>query len=144
MSIRYRWLRLSAGAKWPRGWQGRRLRRRLNRVGRDLRRTIVITSGQRDWRSQHAAYMDYLAGGTLAAPCCSKHYPHHLEDCLRQCQSNHCKGRAADCVIEQSDGTFLNIGDSRKARAAMTRRGLCLPVGDGEVWHVEVGNTWRS
>lgn len=87
--------------------------------------------------------MDYLNGGILAAPCCSRHYWHAFEDCLRQCASNHCKNRAADCVIDTKHGQ-VNIGTLEIARREMRKHGLCLPVGQGEVWHVEVGNVWNS
>lgn len=137
--IRFRWLRLGPNAKWPKGRAGRQLLRKLNKVARACQDPVTITSGQRGPRGQWRAYMDHLRGGTLAAPCCSKHYIHEWQDCLRQCMSNHCRGRAADCMIRG-----VNIGEDPCARREMARRGLCLPVGSGETWHVEVGDVWRS
>lgn len=141
---RYARLRLRDGAHWPTGEAGRKLCRRLNRVGKAIGMTVTITSGQRTWREQHAAYMDFLRGGTLAAPCCSKRYLHTAAECRRDCQSRHCSGEAADCVLETSEGRWVNIGELQVARRAMARYGCCLPVGFGETWHVELGDTWRS
>jgi hypothetical protein len=138
------WVSLTPGRKWPRGRQGRRLIRRLNRVGRHLQREVIVVSGQRNWREQHAAYMDYLNGGTLAAPCCSRHYVHSVKDCLRDCRSRHCQGLAADVVLASKNGApQQNIGEDSAARRAMRRNGLSCPV-PGEPWHVEVGTEWRA
>jgi len=139
----YPYVELRPGAHRPKGKDGRLLLRKLNQVGRRVRAPIKITSGLRTPREQWAAYQDYLHGGILAAPCCSKHYLHAWSECLRQCASNHCSSRAADCEILHN-GEWLNIGLVDTARKAMRRIGLCLPVGSGEVWHVEVGSTWRS
>lgn len=141
---RHKWLRLREGARWPRGSAGRDLRRRLNAVGREVGQVVTITSGLRTAEQQWFAYQDYLRGGNLAAPCCSRHYIHSWSSCLRQCASNHCRSRAADTVIADPTRGTINIGESQAARKAMRRHGLCLPVGSGEVWHVEVGNVWRS
>lgn len=137
--LRYRWLRLLPGARWPAGPAGRDLLRRLNNVGRACQSQITITSGRRGPKAQWRAYQDYLRGGTLAAPCCAKHWPHSWEDCGRQCASQHCASRAADCTMRGA-----NIGEIPCARREMRSHGLCLPVGYGETWHVEVGTTWRS
>jgi len=143
-AMKHRWVQLRPGAKWPKGPAGRRIIRRLNRIGRHLKRTVIVTSGQRDWREQHAAYMDFLRGGTLAAPCCSRHYIHSISECLRDCRSRHCFGSAADVVLIQTAGRPReDIGNVPAARRAMKRNGLCLPV-PGEPWHVELGSTWRS
>lgn len=144
MTTKYPNVRLGDGAKLPQGEPGRDLLRRLSQAGKRLNSTIVITSGQRDWRQQHAAYMDYLKGGTLAAPCCSKHWPHRAQDCRRECASNHCRGRAADVEIVRANGHHVLPGNWQEARDVFDRLGLCLPVGSGEVWHVEVGEVWRS
>lgn len=143
--VRYRWLRLRPGAHWPKGADGRDLLRRLNNAARDTQLRWRLTSGRRTNYEQWLAYMDYLRGGTLAAACCSRHYPHPWEDCLRQCESNHCRSRAADTVVVLAGhaGT-VDVGSLPAARDALKRHGLCLPVGSGEVWHVEVGDTWRS
>ena len=141
----YPWLQLGDGAHWPRGASGRDLLRRLNRVGRECRRTLLITSGRRTNYEQWLAYMDYLRGGTLAAPCCSRQYVHEWSECLRDCRSRHCASSAADVVVIRSRGRgTVNIGESKRARKAMRRNGLCLPVGSGETWHVEVGDSWLS
>lgn len=142
--LRYRWLRRSPAARWPTGPAGRDLLRRLNNVGRACRAPITITSGKRGSREQWAAYMDYLRGGILAAPCCPLHYVHAWADCQRRCESNHCRSRAADCVIRPQGSAEVNIGEWPPARREMRSHGLCLPVGSGETWHVEVGSTWRS
>ncbi len=144
MSDEWEWVQLRPGAKWPQGSAGRALLRRLDKVGRHLRRPITITSGKRNAQEQWFAYMDYLQGGTLAAPCCTKNYTHKWSECRRECASNHCRSRAADCVVTMADGRTFNIGEIHRARQKMKAVGLCLPVGAGETWHVEVGNTWRS
>ena len=144
MVRRWPWVVLGPGAEWPSGASGRDLRRRLHQVGNAIRHEVIVTSGQRGWLAQHDAYMDYLAGGTLAAPCCWKHYPHSKSECGRQCASMHCQGRAADCVLQLSSGKRVNIGEYGPARVAMARFGLSLPVGSGETWHVQVGNVWNS
>jgi len=144
MPHKYQHLRLRDGAKWPEGRNGRELCRRLDRLGAALHSTVLITSGQRSWREQHAAYQDYLRGGTLAAPCCSKHWPHRAQDCRRECASNHCRGTAADVTIVRNNGASVLPGNWQRARDEMKRLGLALPVGSGEVWHIEIGDTWRS
>lgn len=143
---RYHWLILADGARWPRGPEGQRLLTRLNRVGRTLKRQIRIDSGRRTNYEQWVAYMDFLSGGNLAAPCCWKHWAHPWSQCARQCASNHCINRAADCSVQarRSGTVFHSIGDDPQARKAMRVWGLCLPVGSGETWHVEVGNAWNS
>lgn len=105
-----------------------------------------MTSGDRNPREAWAAYQDYLRGGTLAAKCCSKGWPHTWAECGKRPQSNHARGRAADCIAQthRRGGEFVNIGEVPEMRVAMKDVGLCLPVGSGETWHVEVGNTWRS
>jgi hypothetical protein len=142
---RYPWLFKVDSTRWPKGRSGRLLLRKLNTVGRRTKRKIRIDSGLRTPHQQWHAYKDYLRGGTLAAPCCSKHFLHPWALCGRQCASNHCQSRAADCEIMSSDGEgFQSIGLDQDARRVMRRVGLCLPVGEHEVWHVEVGTTWRS
>lgn len=138
------WVTKRKTAHWPTGPDGRKLLDKLNHVGWKLRRQVRITSGKRSPYRQWQAYQDYLAGGTLAAPCCTQHFPHQWSRCLRQCMSNHCISRAADCVIQRADGEWINIGEDHEARRVMHHIGLCLPVGQGETWHVEVGDTWRS
>ena len=143
--LRYRWLRLRPGARWPEGPNGRLLLRKLNNAARDIQLPLRITSGRRTPYEQWVAYQDYLRGGTLAAPCCGQHYLHAWASCQRQCGSRHCQNRAADVVVELDGGRQLvNVGEYLPARQALRRKGLCLPVGSGETWHVEVGETWRS
>lgn len=122
---------------------------KLDKVGTDLRRNILVTSGDRSPFEAWQAYADYLSGGNLAAFCCAKHYRHGWEQCGKQPTSNHCRGLAADCLVEaQKKGStppqWVNIGDLAVVRKALRDRGLCLPVGSGETWHVEVGDTWNS
>lgn len=151
---RYPWLRIRPGARWPKGNNGANLLRRLDDVGAARGRLIRVDSGLRSPYEQWRAYQDFLRGGNLAAPCCSRHWLHSWEECLRQCGSNHCISRAVDASIStgrkpgphrpRTSTEFQSIGLDVKARAEMHRVGLCLPVGVGEVWHVEVGNAWRS
>ena len=141
---RYPWVKIHGGARPPIGPDGRALLHKLNHVGWVLRRPVMVTSGRRTPREQHYAYMDFLRGGVLAAPCCSRHYLHSWASCLRQCASNHCRSRAADCIIRLPSGDWVNIGEDHAARAVMRRVNLCLPVGSGETWHVEIGESWRS
>lgn len=137
-------LTLRSGARWPKGRDGRRLLRRLNRAARKAGLQLVVVSGQRNWREQHRAYMDYLRGGTLAAPCCSRHYLHSEAMCLRQCGSRHCVGRAADVdAVLQPGGAWTPVGNVAKMRYELRAAGLCLPV-PGEPWHVECGSDWRA
>lgn len=140
----YPWLRLRRGARWPQGQAGRDLCRRLNNVGRDLQRPILITSGQRTAYGQWVAYQDYLRGGTLAASCCWKKYRHSWHVCGKKPTSLHCFGKAADCVVKRRSGELENIGEFPGARESMRHHGLCLPVGAGETWHVQVGVSWAS
>lgn len=139
-----RWVEYAGGAHRLKGPHGRLLERKLARVGKTLGHRVRVTSGLRTAREQWFAYQDYLSGGTLAAPCCSKHYPHSWAHCLRQCASNHCCSRAADVEAWSPEKGWVSIGLLPQARRAMKRVGLCLPVGSGEVWHVEVGSVWCS
>lgn len=143
--LRYRWLRLRPGAHWPAGPAGRDLLRRLNNAGRQIQLQLLLTSGYRYPREQWEAYQDYLRGGTLAAPCCALHYPHSWAECQRDCCSRHCQNRACDVVVVLKEGQgSVNVGEYPPARKALRGHGLCLPVGQGETWHVEVGETWLS
>ena len=141
---RYPYLRLSPGQKWPRGKNGREILRKLNKVGRGCKRIILIKSGLRDAYQQWMAYMNYLRGGTLAAPCCSKRYIHSWAACGKTPASMHCVSRAVDCGILGKSGdwdTYRSIGYSHTARMHMRKHHLCLPV-VGEQWHVEIGSYW--
>lgn len=142
--LEYKWVALADGARWPKHNTGADLVRRLNNVGRAIQRRIIITSGDRSPREAWEARMDYLRGGNLAAQCCWLVGFHSWDECGKTPYSNHAKGKAADCVVETRSRGWVNIGEHRKARKAMDRRGLCLPVGSGETWHVEVGEIWRS
>ena len=142
--VRPRWVRLAPGRRWPRGDAGRDLVRRLNNTGRQLQSRLLIVSGQRSPWEQWAAYQDYLRGGTLAAPCCWRHWLHDWPQCERQCASNHCHGRAADVQARASRRLgWESVGLWDDARIQLRRHGLCLPV-PGEPWHVEIGGTWRA
>ena len=117
------------------------LEKKLNAVGRDIKRKLFVGEGKRSAHAQWVFYMSYLNGqGNLAAPCCTKYYrtKHSWENCGKNSQSNHYTGDAADTVIMPS---WSNIGTSREAVASMRRHGLGLPVG-GENWHVEVSNSF--
>jgi hypothetical protein len=139
-----RWLTLGPGARWPQGHAGKVLRRKLHRVARRIRRELVITSGDRNAREAWEARMDYLNGGTLAAQCCDRTDRHSWAECGKTPWSKHADGRAADVELVRRNAKRVNIGESDRARAAMRLEGLCLPVGAGETWHVEVGTTWNS
>ena len=144
MSRRYPGVRLASGAHWPTGPAGRRLLRKLSHVARDIGHPILIVSGKRTAHQQWALYMRYLRGdGNLAAACCWRHYVHSWANCGRACSSNHCRSMAVDCGVIDSHGNYASIGYSARARTAMHRHGLCLPVG-GEQWHVEAGDRWAN
>lgn len=142
MSKRFPGLRLAEGAHWPTGREGRKLLRRLSRVSKDIGHPIKIVSGKRRAYDQWVLYMRYLQGrGNLAAPCCWKRYQHSWSNCGKACASMHCRSMAVDCGVIDSNGNYASIGYSQRARAAMKKHGLCLPV-PGEQWHVQVGNYW--
>jgi D-alanyl-D-alanine carboxypeptidase len=90
---------------------------------------VFVRSGARSRHEQEILYARFLRDGhpLTAKPGTSRHET----------------GKAADCQIVDPHGNHANIGDNEKARAALRRRGLCLPVA-GEKWHVEVGTTWNA
>ncbi len=147
MSRRYPGVRLSHGASWPTGPEGRRLLTKLSQVARDIGHPILIVSGKRSNHDQWALYMRYLQGrGNLAAPCCSKHWVHSWASCGRECASHHCRSMAVDCGVVDRHGRYTSIGNSKRARAAMRAHGLVLNVA-GEPWHVvraATDPTWRA
>ena len=118
------------------------LEKKMNEVGRDIKRKLFVGEGKRSAHAQWAFYMAYLNGhGNLAARCCTKFAAwekHSWAACGKNSQSNHYTGDAADTVIMPS---WSNIGTSREAVASMRRHGLGLPVG-GENWHVEISNNF--
>jgi len=115
-----------ANTRWP---TDKKLMKRLKKVSKKVKRTVHIRSGYRSYADQAVLYRRYLNGtGNLAAP---------------PGRSNHNSGRAADCGIISSTGSYSSIGYNAKARKYMRKYRLCLPV-PGEKWHVERGNTWRS
>jgi len=120
------------------------LEKRLNEVGRDIKRKLFVGEGKRSSHAQWSFYMSYLNGhGNLAAMCCTKYPPktrHSWSNCGKNSQSNHYTGDAADTVIMPS---WNNIGTSSAAVASMRRHGLGLPV-DGENWHVEISNSFNG
>lgn len=122
---------------------------KLNRIGRELRRLVVVRSGYRNNYEQWVLRMRYLRGeGNLAARCCrsfGERVQHSWAACGKASESNHSyppKGRAVDCGILLGSG-YTSIGNVPAARKLMAKYGLCLPVG-GEAWHVEIGDTWRA
>lgn len=119
------------------------LEKKLNEVGRDIKRKLFVGEGKRSAHAQWVFYMAYLNGhGNLAARCCTKYYrtQHSWANCGKNSQSNHYTGDAADTVIMPS---WNNIGTSSTAVASMRRHGLGLPVG-GENWHVEISNSFAG
>lgn len=140
MSKRYPGIQLAPGATMPTGEAGRDLMRRLSKVSKEIGHPIRVISGKRKAYDQWVLYMRYLRGtGNLAAPCCWKHYQHSWSSCGQACASMHCRSRAVDCGVIDRHGNYRSIGYSDKARNAMRKHGLCLPVG-GEPWHVQVGS----
>lgn len=133
----------NGNTEWP---KNRRLLRKLNRVGRRRRLRVHIVSGQRTPWQAWQLRMNYLHNGSpLAARCCSRFDGvHSWADCGKDPWSNHADGNAADCGLILRSGRYQSIGLDRRARRLMRRLRLCLPVGHGEVWHVEIGNTWAS
>lgn len=97
---------------------------RLAKTARDTRAVMHVNYGKRTYAEQAALYRKY-GPGRAARPGTSRHET----------------GMAADVVFHKA--RWRNIGASSKARAAMRKNGLCLPV-RGEQWHVERGNTWRA
>lgn len=120
------------------------LEKRMNEVGRDIKRKLFVGEGKRSAHAQWVFYMAYINGhGNLAAMCCTKYPPktrHSWANCGKNSQSNHYTGDAADTVIMPS---WNNIGTSSAAVASMRRHGLGLPVG-GENWHVEISNSFNG
>lgn len=89
---------------------------------------VFVRSGARSRHEQEILYARFLRDG---------HPPTAKPGTSRE------TGKAADCQIVDARGDQANIGDNPEARAAMRRRGLCLPVA-GEKWHVEIGTTWNA
>lgn len=120
------------------------LEKKLNEVGRMIKRKLFVGEGKRSAKAQWVFYMAYLNGhGNLAARCCTKYAPgvkHSWANCGKNSQSNHFTGRAADTVIMPA---WNNIGTSSAAVKAMRKVGLGLPVG-GENWHVEISNSFNG
>jgi len=118
------------------------LEKKLNNVGRRLKRKLFVGEGKRSAHAQWKFYMAYLNGhGNLAARCCTKYASgvrHSWANCGKNSQSNHYTGDAADTVVMPS---WTNIGWYNGAVAAMKAEGLGLPVG-GEAWHVEISNSF--
>lgn len=124
------------------------LLRKLNRVGREMKRLVLVKSGYRDNYQQWQCYMTYCDGGNLAARCCRNFgdkVKHSWAQCGKRSESNHSqppKGHAVDCGLVMSWG-YTSIGNVDNARRLLRRFGACLPVG-GEPWHVEIGDTFRA
>lgn len=126
----------------------RELLTKLNRVGRDMKRLVILFSGYRTNYQQWELRQKYLRGqGNLAARCCLKYDRtlHSWDQCGKQSQSNHSyppKGRAVDCGLVFPSGS-VNIGNVDQARKLMKKYGLCLPV-PGEPWHVQTFGGWAA
>jgi hypothetical protein len=120
------------------------LEKKLNNVGRRLKRKLFVGEGKRSSHAQWKFYMAYLNGqDNLAARCCTKYAPrvkHSWASCGKNSQSNHYTGDAADTVVMPS---WTNIGWYNGAVSAMKAEGLGLPVG-GEAWHVEISNSFNG
>lgn len=136
---RYPWLILADGRHWPDGDDGHRLLTKLDHVGDDLHRKILIQSGKRTAYEQWVAYQDYLRGGNLAAHCCWKTWLHSWEECGKQPTSNHCRSRAVDCGVIGKSGQYHSIGLYKGAIETLERHGLVLPLWQPgrwlEPWH---------
>lgn len=121
---------------------------KLNRVGREMKRLVVVKSGYRSHYQQWELRMKFLRGeGNLAARCCLKYDQtiHSWQQCGKQSQSNHSlppKGRAVDCGLLLGSG-YVSIGNVHDARVLMKKNGLCLPV-PGEAWHVQAFGGWAA
>lgn len=101
----------------------RKMMVKLALVARDCKTVLYVNYGRRSYAEQLALWNKY--GPPRAA---------------RPGTSRHETGLAADVVTHR---TKRNIGNVKKIRAAMKKRGLCLPV-PNEPWHVEAGNVWRA
>ncbi len=123
---------------------GADLMRRLRQVAAFIHLTIKIISGDRTPYQAWVLRMRYLNGtGNLAALCCWQRGRHSWSSCGKSPRSNHARGKAADCGVILR-GRYVSIGKYGPARSAMRKFGLCLPVGNGEIWHTEVGSRWVS
>lgn len=127
----------------------RPLMRKLNRLGRERKRLVLVRSGFRgDFEQWQLRMLDLRGLGNTAARCCVKYWDqvHSWAECGKQSQSNHSRppaGTAADCGLLLKGG-YRSIGlCGSKVRRLMARLGLCLPV-PGEAWHCEVGSVWRA
>ena len=143
----YPFLILADGAEWP---TNKDLLRRLNVVGKRIARPIKIISG---FRSPYEAWFlrqKMFNGGNAAAKCCLAYEGRHTwEQCGKQPQSNHADGNAVDCGVINNKGTYISIGNYRRAVKYMKELGLGLPVGppgtwQKEPWHVEISESWAG
>ncbi|MDQ5820061.1 MAG: hypothetical protein M3540_01295 [Actinomycetota bacterium] len=96
---------------------------------------VFVRCGTRTFEEQTALYRIYQRDGRplTARPGTSNHEvrPPGKEGC------------AADCQIVYANGSMADIGNDKKARELLKKRGLCLPV-PGEAWHVERGTVWKA
>lgn len=126
-----------------------RLARKLNTLGKRMRRYVWIGEGRRSNYQQWKFRMAYLQGhGNLAARCCLKYWPdrvHSWNNCGKNSQSNHATGDAADTSLFMNGRgmSYTNIGEVPRARAIMRDLGMSLPV-PGETWHVEISRYWAA
>ena len=122
---------------------GKLLMGKLKQVSADTRIAIKVISGDRSAYQAWILRMRYKRGtGNLAARCCWRYDIHSWSACGKSPRSNHARGKAVDAGT-YINGNYSSLGYNPKIRAAMRRRGLCLPV-PNEPWHLESGNTWRA
>lgn len=137
---RYPWLQLADGAHWPTGVAGRRLLRKANRTGRDLRRVLWIESGRRTAYEAWELYQRYLNGtGNLAAPCCWRRYRHTWNACGKTPTSFHAQSKALDVGVIGKSGKYHSLGLYKGAEEAANRHGLHLWLWNTlgkEPWHL--------
>jgi len=102
------------------------LLKRLNQVGKRLKRTVFVRSGLRTIAEQTSLYQQNMNGATgqpkPGRPLTARPNPN----------APHVRGIAADCGIDGKD-----IGDFPGAVDALRAEGLGLPVAS-EDWHVEI------
>lgn len=109
------------------------LAKKINRLGRVMRRYIWMGEGLRTYARQKELWDQYVARN-YAPPITA-----------RPGTSNHETGNAADISLFMygTDQGYVNVGKVRRARVLMKRYGLSLPV-PGEPWHTEIGSVWRA
>jgi hypothetical protein len=109
------------------------LAKKLNAIGREMRRFLWIGEGTRTRARQQELWDEYV----------NRHFRPPIV--ARPGTSRHETGDAADVSVFLNGllQPYTNIGKIARARVLMRRHGVCLPVG-GEKWHVEIGHNWRA